>query len=172
MAETQGSCWVSLLQLNILQSFTSSILFCTCVSRRLHQWLVVNKKGMIKHTLAIKCFMCAEKKEEGIGAWGKQFYVLAPCRVACIIFLLAGQKTWVVAANTMCDDHAGFLTLSENYRKLSLVARLWLRPSLNLSHCKTLDHRLGATITEIATIVSWCQSFIWDSRKSCSVFRA
>ncbi len=29
-----------------------------------------------------------------------------------------------------------------------------------------------ATITEIATIVSQCQSYVWDSRKSCSVSRA
>ncbi len=34
------------------------------------------------------------------------------------------------------------------------------------------DHSLGATITKIATIVSQCQSFVWDSRKSCSVFWA
>ncbi len=57
------------------------------------------------------------------------------------------------------------------YRRLSLVARPWQQPSLNLSNCTTQDHWLGATVTEIAT-VSQCQSFIWDSRKSCSVFRA
>ncbi len=58
------------------------------------------------------------------------------------------------------------------YRRPSLVARPWQQPSLNLSHCTTQDHRLGANITEIATIVSRCQSCVWDSQKSCSVFRA
>ncbi len=60
-----------------------------------------------------------------------------------VTFLLAGQ--WVVAANTQCDDHAEFLTLSENYRRLTLVSRPWQRLSLNLSHCATPirshDHR-------------------------------
>ncbi len=53
---------------------------------------------------------------------------------------------WIVAANTLCDDDAEFLTLSENDCWLSLVARPWQRPSLNLSHCTIQDHRLGATI--------------------------
>ncbi len=58
-----------------------------------------------------------------------------------------------------------------------IVSYLWLQdrlqqPSLNLSHCMTQVHRLGATITEIATIVSRCQYFVRDSRKSCSVFQA
>ncbi len=48
------------------------------------------------------------------------------------------------------------------YRRLSLVTRLWQWPSLNLSHCTTQNHRLGASITEIAKIVSRCQSFVRD----------
>ncbi len=99
------------------------------VSRRIkhHQHaLVVNKKNMMNHTLAweldVNSF-CAMSR------WLHVFF-----------FFFAGQKTWVVAANTLCDDHAEFLTLPENYRRLSLVARPWQRLSLNLSHCMTQDH--------------------------------
>lgn len=45
-----------------------------------------------------------------------------------------------------CDDHAEFDTCQ-----------------------KTIIGQLGARITEITKIVSRCQSFVWDSWKSCSV---
>ncbi len=131
---------------------------------------VVNKKSMINHTLAVVFFMCAEKKveeakEEGIRAWGKQFYVLAPRRVDFM-----SHVYWLVSKRgTYQQTHCAMIML---YHRLSLVARPWQWPSLNLSHCSTQDHWLGATITEIATFVSRCQSFVWDSRKPCSVFRA
>ncbi len=77
---------------------------------------------------------------------------------------------WLVSkCGSYQQTHCAMIML---YRRLSLVTRPWQRPSLNLSHCTTQDHWLGATITEIATTVSQCQSFIWDSRKLRSVFRA
>ncbi len=60
-------------------------------------------------------------KEEGIR--GKQFYVLAPCRVDFMSqFYWLISKTWVVATNPLCDDHA-MLDHAYNDRKLSLVTR-------------------------------------------------
>ncbi len=124
---------------------------------------------MIIHTLAVVVFyVCWKKveavKEDGIRAWGKQFCVLAPRRVDLSHFY------WLVSKRESYQrTHCAMIIL---YRRLSLVSRPWQPPSLNLSHCTTQDHRLGAMITEITTIVSWWQSFVWDSRKSCSVFRA
>ncbi len=70
-----------------------------------------------------------EVKEEVIRAWGKQLYVLAPCCVvSCSIFI-----RWSVnmgrSSKTLCDDHAELLTLSENYRRLSVVTRPWQNSS-------------------------------------------
>ncbi len=135
-----------------------------------HQHAQVNKKSLIIHTLAVVFFyVCWKKveavKEDGIRAWGKQFYVLAPRRVDFM-----SHFYWLVSKRESYQrTHCAMIML---YRRLSLVARPWKPPSLNLSHCTTQDHRLGAMITEITTIVSRCQSFVWDSRKSCSVFRA
>ncbi len=114
-------------------------------------------------------YVCWKKveaaKEEGIRAWGKQFYVLAPYRIDFM-----SHFYWLVSKRgSYQQTHSAMIIL---YYRLSLDARTWKRPSLNLSHCMTQVHRLGAMITEITTIVSRCQSFIWDSRKSCSVFRA
>ncbi len=58
-------------------------------------------------------------------------------------------EMWIIAANTLCNDHGELLTLSENGRRLFLVTRRWQRASLNLTHCTTQDPRLGATITEM-----------------------
>ncbi len=82
--------------------------------------------------------------------------------ISCRIFI-----GWSVYVDQ--ETHCATIML---YRRLFLVASPWQQPSLNLSHCTTQEHRLGATITEIAMIVSRCQSFVWDNRKSCSVFRA
>ncbi len=54
--------------------------------KRHQHMLVVNKKSIMNHTLAVGVFNVGWKKvevvkEEGIIAWGKQFYVFAPRRV-------------------------------------------------------------------------------------------
>ncbi len=110
-------------------------------------------------------------KDEGIRAWGKQFYVLAPCRVdfmSHFYWPFSKRESWQ-------QTHSARIMLnfwqSENYCRISLVARPWQQRSLNHSHCTTQNHRLGAMISEIATIVSRCQSFVWDSWKVCSVFQ-
>ncbi len=101
--------------------------------------------------------------------------------IYCLNFLkkrqnLKAETLFYTKSNLLClvcQCVAGFsvefLTLSENDRRLSLVSRPWQRPSLNLFYCTTQDHWLGATITEIATFVSQCHSFIWNSWKSYSV---
>ncbi len=139
--------------------------YYSTIKRHQHA-LVVNKKSMRNHTLAV-VFSCVLKKveavkEEGIRAWGKQFYVLAQCHVDFM-----SHFYWLVSKRGSYQrTHCAMITL---YRRLFLVARPWKRPSLNLSHCTTQDHRLGVTITEIATIVSQCQSFVWHRQKSYKI---
>ncbi len=130
---------------------------------------MVKKKHDKSHFSSCSFYVCWTKveaaKEEGIRAWGKQFYALAPCHVDFM-----GHFYWLVSKRgSYQQTHCAMIML---YHRLSLVARLWQRPFLNLSRCTTQDHWLGATITEIATTVSRSQSFVWDSRKSCSVFWA
>ncbi len=143
-----------------------------CYYRRIkrhHHVLVVNKKSMLNHTLAVVFFVCWKKveaaKEEGRRAWGKQLYVLAPCRIDFMTHFY-----WLVSKHgSYLQTHCAMIML---YRRLSLVARPWQWSSLNLSQCMAQDHRWGTMISEITTIVSRCQYFVWDSRKSGSVFRA
>ncbi len=66
-------------------------------------------------TLGVGVFMCAEKSEH-------------VALISCSIFI-----RWSVnmgrSSKTLCDDHAEFLTLSENYRILSVVTRPWQNSS-------------------------------------------
>ncbi len=102
--------------------------------------LVVNKKNMINHTLAVVFFVCWIKveavKEEGIRARGKQFYVLAPCHVDFM-----SHFYWLVSKNgSYQQTHCAMIIL---YRRFLWSqdcdnGRLWT--SLTVWH-KSHDQR-------------------------------
>lgn len=86
------------------------------------------------------------------------------CHFMLYFYWIVSRRTVGRSRNTLWDDHAEFITLSENDRRLSLVGRLWERPCLQdvgppfRSH----DHR---------NLHDW-SSFVWDGPKSYNVYRA
>ncbi len=106
--------------------------------------LVVNKKSMKNHSLAVVVLMCAVKKveavkEEGIRAWGKHFYVLAPCRVD---FML--DFYWLVSKRgSHQQTHCAMIMLNFWHCQKIIASYLWLQDHDNdhLWTSLTVRHR-------------------------------
>ncbi len=85
---------------------------------------------MTKHSLAV-VILCAEKKRKLRKRKGKFEVVIMPCHVdqyaiSCCIFISWSGDVGHRSKNTLYDDHAKFLTITESYHRLvrlSLVAR-------------------------------------------------
>ncbi len=125
---------------------------------------VHNKASLINHALKRFYFLCVLKKsgngkKEGIRAWGKKFYVLSAMSRWCHIFI-----GWSVNVDRSSKHNMWW--------SYCIILYLWSRDRHTavfepLSLCDT-----GPPITEITMVVSRCQSFVWDSWKSCNVFQA
>ncbi len=89
--------------------------------------LVVNKKSIMNHTLAyIRVFNVGWKKvevakEEGIRAWGKQFYVFAPRRIDFMLhfyWLVSKRGSWQ-------QTHCAMIMLNFWHCQKNIVGYLW-----------------------------------------------
>ncbi len=83
-----------------------------------------------------------------------------------------------LTSRAWCNEYftCGKMWLKWLVNKLLLSISFTLSPKNTARFSAVPDERLASWNnrgqSEITEIVSWCQSFVWDSRKSCSVSRA